>query len=319
MGFFKNLFKKKPINKKYEMGLHKSKEVFSSLGELLKSKNKIDDDLFDSIEDLFIQADVGVDTVIYFIDKLKEEIKLKKISDPNNLQELIVDILFSIYLQNELVITDLKYESGRVNAYLFVGVNGTGKTTSIGKIANIMKKEKKKVLVIAADTFRAGAVSQLEVWAKRAGVDFFKKDDTQDPSSVVYDGLLKAKKEEYDVVLIDTAGRLQTKVNLMGELNKIHRVINKVLTYDANETLLVVDATTGQNGLSQAKEFNDATNLTGVILTKLDGTAKGGIVLAIRHLYKLPIKYVGFGEKIDDLIPFDIENYIYGLFADFFR
>ncbi len=319
MGFFKNLFKKKPVNKKYEMGLHKSKVVFSSLSELLKNKNKIDDDLFDSIEDLFIQADVGVDTVIYFIDKLKDEIKLKKITDPKNLQELIVDILFSIYLQNELVITDLKYESGKVNAYLFVGVNGTGKTTSIGKIASIMKKEKKKVLVIAADTFRAGAINQLEVWANRADVSFFKKDDTTDPSSVVYDGLMKAKNEKYDVVLIDTAGRLQTKVNLMGELNKIKRVITKVLNYDASETLLVVDATTGQNGLSQAKEFNEATSLTGVVLTKLDGTAKGGIVLAIRHLYKLPIKYVGFGEKIDDLIPFDIENYIYGLFADFFK
>ena len=178
---------------------------------------------------------------------------------------------------------------------------------------------KKKVLVIAADTFRAGAINQLEVWANRADVSFFKKDDTTDPSSVVYDGLMKAKNEKYDVVLIDTAGRLQTKVNLMGELNKIKRVITKVLNYDASETLLVVDATTGQNGLSQAKEFNEATSLTGVVLTKLDGTAKGGIVLAIRHLYKLPIKYVGFGEKIDDLIPFDIENYIYGLFADFFK
>lgn len=319
MGFFSRLFKRKPKNRKYEMGLHKSREAFSNLSELLKTTKKIDSNLFDAIEDLFIGADVGVDTVIYFIDKLKKEINIKRIEDPLMLQEIIVDILFDIYLQGELVDTNLKFEKGKVNVYLFVGVNGTGKTTSIGKIANALRKDKKKVLVVAGDTFRAGAIEQLSVWVKRAGADFFAKEQGSDPSSVVYDALTLAKKDYYDCVLIDTAGRLQTKVNLMAELNKVHRVISKVIPEGASETLLVVDATTGQNGVIQAKEFKEATDLTGVILTKMDGTAKGGIVLAIRNLYKIPIKYIGFGEKIDDLIPFDIEDYIYSLFADFFK
>lgn len=319
MGFFANLFKKKPKNKKYEMGLHKSRAVFTTLSDLIATKTKIDNDLFDAIEDLFIQADVGVDTVLYFTDKLKEQIKLKKIEDPKLLQEIIVDILFDIYLKNELIVTDLSYTKGIVNVYLFVGVNGTGKTTTIGKLAYQMKHEGKKVLLIAADTFRAGAIDQLKVWSERAKVGFYAKEQFCDPSSVVYDGLQLAKKENYDCVLIDTAGRLQNKVNLMDELSKVHRVISKVITNGCQETLLVVDATTGQNGLHQAKEFHEATSVTGVILTKLDGTAKGGIVLAIRHLYNLPIKYIGLGEKIEDLMPFDIENYIYGLFADFFK
>ena len=319
MGFFANLFKRKPKNKKYMMGLHKSREMFSSLTELLNTKSKIDDDLFDSIENLFIQADIGLDTVLFFSDKLKEEIKLKKITNPKDLQEMIIDILFNIYLNNELVVTDLKYEKGVINTYLFVGVNGTGKTTSIGKIANNMVKDKKKVLLIAADTFRAGAIEQLKVWSERAKCAFFSKEAGSDPSSVIYDGLLLAKKEHYDCVLIDTAGRLQTKVNLMSELSKMKKVISKIIPDGAKETLLVVDATTGQNGLNQAREFHHATELSGVILTKLDGTAKGGIVLAIRHLYNLAIKYVGLGEGIDDLIPFDIEDYIYSLFSDFFK
>ncbi|MGI6771380.1 MAG: signal recognition particle-docking protein FtsY [Acholeplasmataceae bacterium] len=319
LSFFKRLFRRKPKTNKYEMGLHRSREALDNLKDILESSDRIDDELFDSIEDIFIQADVGVDTVLYFVDELKKEINLKKIEDPSELSEIIVDKLFEIYLKDEVIITDLTYDKDKINVYLFVGVNGVGKTTSIGKIAHQFREEGHKVLVIAGDTFRAGAIEQVKIWAERAKVGFYSKEQFSDPSSVIYDGLQKAKAEKYDVVLVDTAGRLQTKVNLMNELSKMHRVIENSLGYEVSETLLVIDATTGQNGIRQAEVFKEATNVTGIILTKLDGTAKGGIVLAIRHLYNLPIKYVGFGEKIDDLVPFDIENYIYGLFRNFFK
>ena len=319
LGFFKRIFRRKPKNDKYEMGLHKTRQALDNLKDILESSKEIDQELFDAIEDIFIQADVGVETVLYFVDELKKEINLKKISNPSELSEIIVDKLFEIYLKDEIIITDLNYIKDEVNVYLFVGVNGVGKTTSIGKIADQFRREGHKVLVIAGDTFRAGAIEQLKIWAERAKVSFYSKEQFSDPSSVIYDGLEKAKQEKYDVVLVDTAGRLQTKVNLMNELSKMHRVIEKSTGREVSETLLVIDATTGQNGIRQAEVFKDATNVTGIILTKLDGTAKGGIVLAIRHLYNLPIKYVGFGEKIDDLVPFDIEDYIYGLFKDFFR
>ncbi len=319
MSFFKRIFRRKPKTNKYEMGLHRSRQALDNLRDILESSDRIDDELFDSIEDIFIQADVGVDTVLYFVDELKKEINSKKIEDPSELSEIIVDKLFEIYLKDEVIITDLTYDKDKINVYLFVGVNGVGKTTSIGKIAHQFLSEGHKVLVIAGDTFRAGAIEQLKIWADRAKVAFYSKEQFADPSSVIYDGLQKAKNEGYDVVLVDTAGRLQTKVNLMNELSKMHRVIENSLGYEVSETLLVIDATTGQNGIRQAEVFKEATNVTGIILTKLDGTAKGGIVLAIRHLYNLPIKYVGFGEKIDDLVPFDIEDYIYGLFRDFFK
>ncbi|NLL68680.1 MAG: signal recognition particle-docking protein FtsY [Acholeplasmataceae bacterium] len=319
MGFFRRIFGRKPKNTKYEMGLHKTRQALDNLSDILQSKEKIDQELFDAIEDIFIQADVGVDTVLYFVEELKKEINVKKITDPTELSEIIVDKLFEIYLKDEVIITDLNYRKDETNVYLFVGVNGVGKTTSIGKIADQARREGHKVLVIAGDTFRAGAIEQLKIWAERAKVEFFAKEQFSDPSSVIYDGLEKAKKEKFDVVLVDTAGRLQTKTNLMNELSKMHRVIERSIGNEVSETLLVIDATTGQNGIRQAEVFKEATNVTGIILTKLDGTAKGGIVLAIRHLYNLPIKYVGFGEKIDDLVPFDIEDYIYGLFQDFFK
>jgi fused signal recognition particle receptor len=319
LSFFKRIFRRKPKTNKYEMGLHRSRQALDNLRDILESSDRIDDELFDSIEDIFIQADVGVDTVLYFVDELKKEINSKKIEDPSELSEIIVDKLFEIYLKDEVIITDLTYDKDKINVYLFVGVNGVGKTTSIGKIAHQFLSEGHKVLVIAGDTFRAGAIEQLKIWADRAKVAFYSKEQFADPSSVIYDGLQKAKNEGYDVVLVDTAGRLQTKVNLMNELSKMHRVIENSLGYEVSETLLVIDATTGQNGIRQAEVFKEATNVTGIILTKLDGTAKGGVVLAIRHLYNLPIKYVGFGEKIDDLVPFDIEDYIYGLFRDFFK
>ena len=318
MGLFQKLFSKKPKNDRYQLGLHKTKENLGNLKAILAASTKIDDELFDSLEDIFIQADIGIDTVIYFIDQLRLEVDNKKIEDPKDLAEIIVDKMFEIYLKGELVQTDLNFDEGETNVYLFVGVNGVGKTTTIGKIAKQLKDEGKKVMMVASDTFRAGAIDQLVEWGRRSNTFVFKKDAGSDPSSVIYDALEIAKNEKYDVVLVDTAGRLQTKVNLMNELSKMKRVIQKTLPNAPQETLLVIDATTGQNGMRQAEVFKDATDVSGIVLTKLDGTAKGGIVLAIRHLYHLPIKYVGLGEKIDDLVLFDIEQYIYGLFKDFF-
>ena len=318
MGLFQKLFGKKPKSERYQLGLHKTKENLGNLKAILAKSEKIDDELFDSLEDIFIQADIGVDTVIYFISELKKDVINKKISDPNDLAEIIVDKMFEIYLKGELVQTDLNYSDHEVNVYLFVGVNGVGKTTTIGKLAKQLKDEGKKVMMVAGDTFRAGAISQLVEWGRRSNTFVFAKEAGSDPSSVIYDALEIAKKDKYDVVLCDTAGRLQTKTNLMAELSKMKRVIQKTLPNAPQETLLVIDATTGQNGMRQAEVFKEATDVTGIVLTKLDGTAKGGIVLAIRHLYNLPIKYVGLGEKIEDLVMFDIEQYIYGLFKDFF-
>ena len=318
MGLFQKLFKRKPKDERYALGLHKSKENLASLKAILAKSDRIDDNLFDALEDVFIQADIGVDTVIYFIEQLKEEVDRKQITNPKDLSEIIVDKMFEIYLKGELVDTELHYDENALNVYLFVGVNGVGKTTTIGKLAKQYKDLGKKVMLVAADTFRAGAINQLIEWGKRSDTFVYSKAEGSDPASVIFDALNLAKQEQFDIVLCDTAGRLQTKVNLMAELSKMRRVIEKAVSNAPQETLLVIDATTGQNGMRQAEVFKEATEVSGIILTKLDGTAKGGIVLAIRHLYDLPIKYVGLGEKITDLVMFDIEEYIYGLFKDFF-
>lgn len=321
MGFF-DLFKKKDKakSKKYKLGLHKTREgAMATLKEILSKSDKIDDELFDELEEVFIMADIGVDTVVDFIDSLKEEVYHKKITSPLLLQEMIMDKMFEIYLNGEIVNANLNLNKDGLSVVLFVGVNGVGKTTSIAKIANQYKKQGKKVLLAAGDTFRAGAIEQLSVWAKRIGVDIVAKEAGSDPSAVMYDAVKKAQSEGYDLLLCDTAGRLQNKVNLMNELSKMKRVLQKEFPQAPQETLLVIDATTGQNGMSQAKAFKEATDVTGVILTKLDGTSKGGIVLAIRHEMGIPIKYIGLGEGVDDLEIFDIEQYLYGLFADFFE
>lgn len=321
MGFF-DLFKRKDKKKKekYKLGLHKTREgALSSLKEILSKSEKIDDELFDRLEEVFIMADIGVDTVIDFIEGLKDEVYHKKIDDIKVLEEMIIDRMFEIYLNGEIVNANLNLNKNGLSVILFVGVNGVGKTTSIAKIANQYKNEGKKVLLAAGDTFRAGAIAQLDVWAKRVGVDIVTKPDGSDPSSVMFEAIKKAKTENYDILLCDTAGRLQNKVNLMNELSKMRRVLQKEMPDAPHETLLVIDATTGQNGMSQAKAFKEATDVTGVILTKLDGTSKGGIVLAIRHEMGIPIKYIGLGEGVDDLEVFDIEQYLYGLFADFFE
>lgn len=319
MAFF-NIFKNKKKNKKYQMGLHKTREnSFKGLSDLLKDKKHIDADFYDSLEEIFITADIGVNTVLDFIDFIKKEVKEKKIVDPSLLKEIIIDKMFDLYLNNEIVNANLNLNKNGLSVVLFVGVNGVGKTTSIAKIANQLKKEGKKILLAAGDTFRAGAIEQLKIWAKRIGIDIYTKEANTDPASVIYDALIKAKTENYDILLCDTAGRLQNKVNLMNELAKIKRVISTNLENAPQETLLVIDATTGQNGMNQAKAFKESTDVSGIILTKLDGTSKGGIVLAIRHELGIPIKYVGLGEGLDDLEVFDIEQYLYGLFSDFFE
>ncbi len=303
--------------KVYEKGLSKSREGFvSKLANLTNKYRTINDDYFDELEEILIMADIGVNTVMDFIDRLRDRVVKEKISDPELLKEIIVDELFIIYVDDQVLSSKITYQEKGPTVILFVGVNGVGKTTTIGKIAWRMKQEGKKVLLVAADTFRAGAVEQLYLWSEKVGVDFYGKDEGSDPASVVYDGCQKAKDEDYDVVLVDTAGRLQNKVNLMKELEKMNKVIQGIIEGGPHEVLLVIDATTGQNGISQAKAFQEITDITGIVLTKLDGTAKGGIVLAIKEQLGLPVKYIGLGEGAEDLQVFDIEKYIYGLFKD---
>ena len=300
----------------YEKGLSKTRQGFvSKLANLTNKYAKITDEYFDELEEILIMADIGVKTVMDFIDRLRSRVKSENITDPFELKEIIVDELFIIYVNDDVLSSKILFNESDLSVILFIGVNGVGKTTTIGKIANRLKDEGKKVLLVGADTFRAGAVMQLQEWSEKVDVGFFGKENS-DPASVVYDGICKAKDENYDVVLVDTAGRLQNKVNLMKELEKINRVIDSLVDGGACETLLVIDATTGQNGISQAKSFKEITNITGIVLTKLDGTAKGGIVLAIKEEVGLPVKFIGLGETKDDLQSFDIEKYIYGLFKD---
>ena len=304
---------KKELNA-YDVGLKKTRNEFVSKLNLLTLKhNKIDDSYYEELEDILIMADIGVNTVMMLIDKLKSRVKKENITSLEDLKEIIVDEMFIIYVNNEVIVNKINLSENGPSVVLFVGVNGVGKTTTIGKLAHKFKSEGKKVLLIAGDTFRAGAVEQLVEWSKKTNTDIVYKENA-DPASVMYDGLEKAVKESYDIVLIDTAGRLQNKVNLMNELDKVNKVIGKIIPDAPHETLLVIDATTGQNGISQAESFKKITNITGIVLTKLDGTAKGGIVLAIKEKVGIPVKFIGLGEGKEDLKVFDIEKYIYGLF-----
>ena len=320
--FKKNFTKKeeKEDLKIYDKGLTKSRDNFvSKLINITSKYNKITEEFFNELEEILIMADLGVNTVMKFMDKLRDRAKEEKIDDPKMLKEIIVDELFIIYVNEDIIVNKINYAKEGPTVILFVGVNGVGKTTSIAKIAAKEIEKGKKVLMVGADTFRAGAVKQLKEWAEKTGSDFVGDDTLKDPASVVYNGLKKAKEENFDIVLIDTAGRLQNKVNLMKELEKINKVISNFIEDAPHETLLVIDATTGQNGISQAKTFKEVTNITGIILTKLDGTAKGGIVLAIKEEVNIPVKYVGLGESKEDLQVFDIEKYIYGLFKDMIK
>ena len=303
--------------KVYDKGLTKTRDNFvSKLINITNKYSKITEEFFMELEEILIMADLGVNTVIKFMDRLRDRVKSEKIEDPKMLKEIIVDELFIIYVDGDILHDKISYAKEGPTVILFVGVNGVGKTTTIAKIAKKEIDKGKKVLMVGADTFRAGAVNQLREWSDRTGASFVGDESLKDPASVVYDGLVKAKNENFDIVLIDTAGRLQNKVNLMKELEKINRVASNFISDAPHETLLVIDATTGQNGISQAKTFKEVTNITGIVLTKLDGTAKGGIVLAIKDEVNIPVKYVGFGETYNDLQSFDIEKYIYGLFKD---
>lgn len=320
MGLFskiKTFFGNKDISiGTYDEGLKKTRgEFVSKLSNLSKKYKFVNDDYFEELENILIMADIGVNTVLKFVDLLKDRVKRENIKDSETLKEIIVDELFVMYVDEGIIDSKIHYEESGVTVLLFVGVNGVGKTTTIGKIASKLKNEGKKVMLIAGDTFRAGAVEQIMVWGERSNVRVVSKQNAE-PASVIYDGLEEAINDKYDVVLIDTAGRLQNKVNLMQELSKINKVIKSKIANAPQETLLVIDATTGQNGISQAKAFKEITDITGIVLTKLDGTAKGGIVLAIKEEIGIPVKFVGLGEKESDLETFDIEKYIYGLFKD---
>jgi fused signal recognition particle receptor len=298
MGFFEKL----------KNGLIKTKSaMFGNIGNIFK--RGINDDTFEELEELLICADVGYESTEMILDKLRERIRDEKIKDPDEATTALKQILVEMIGEN----TPLDLEN-QPSVILIIGVNGVGKTTSIGKIAAQLKNEGKKVLLAAADTFRAGAIDQLQVWADRAGVDLIKQSEGSDPAAVVFDAAAAAKKRGCDVLIVDTAGRLHNKKNLMAELAKINRVLDKELPGSSRENLLVLDSTTGQNAVNQAKEFSQTANLTGLILTKLDGTAKGGIVFSIRNVLGIPVKFIGVGENIDDLQPFEAKDFVDALF-----
>ncbi len=321
MSFFKKLKEKitkqtDTVTEKFKDGLSKTRDSFvGAMNDLVKNYRSVDEEFFEELEELLISADVGVVTVMELIDELKDVARTRNIKSSEELQPVISEKLAELLQKSE--------EDGKVNVQesgmtviLFVGVNGVGKTTTIGKLANKFKQEGKSVLLAAGDTFRAGAIEQLEAWGERVGVDVIKQQSGSDPAAVMFDAVQAAKSRGVDVLLCDTAGRLQNKVNLMNELEKVKRVIEREVPGAPHEVLLVLDATTGQNAMNQAKTFGKATDVSGIVLTKLDGTAKGGIVLAIRHELDIPVKFVGLGEKVDDLQEFDAEQFVYGLFSE---
>lgn len=297
MGFFDKL----------KQGLSKTKESFNEkINNVFKNFRKVDEDLLDELEEALIMSDVGMETSVKIIDNLRDKIKTEKIEDADLVKQALREQMQEIL---DSVDSDLKLET-KPSVILFVGVNGVGKTTSIGKIANNLRKEGKKVIVAAADTFRAAAVEQLEIWAKRSGAEIVKREEGVDPASVVYDAIKKVKEEEADVLIVDTAGRLHNKKYLMDELNKIQKVINKEMPDADKEVLLVIDGTTGQNAISQVKAFKKEADITGLVLTKLDGTAKGGAVIGIVEENKIPVKFIGIGEQIDDMEVFNAEDFV---------
>ncbi|WP_203641296.1 signal recognition particle-docking protein FtsY [Levilactobacillus andaensis] len=308
----------KPVSDEqlYDKGLEKTRTTFGQrLNALLANFRHVDESFFDDLEETLIGADVGFDMAVKLSDELRDEVKLQNAKKSQDVQNVVVEKLVEIYdAAGNDESTALNMASEGPTVILFVGVNGVGKTTTIGKMANRFHQAGKKVLLAAADTFRAGATEQLDVWAKRADVDIVTGKPQSDPAAVVFDAVKKAKDEDYDILFVDTAGRLQNKVNLMNELEKMKRIITREIPTAPHEVLLVLDATTGQNALTQAKLFKESTDVTGIVLTKLDGTARGGIVLAIRNELHVPVKFIGLGEQISDLRPFDPNEFVYGLF-----
>lgn len=302
MGFFDKL----------KEGLSKTRKgITEKIDQVLVSFGKVDEELFDELEEVLVTSDIGIDTAIRIIEGVKKKVKEGKVTDPIKVKSLLKQELLEI-LGEYASKLDIEPSPAII---MVIGVNGVGKTTSIGKIASMLKKDGKKVIIAAADTFRAAAIDQLQVWADRVGVEMIRQAEGSDPAAVIYDAVQAARARKMDVLICDTAGRLHTKKNLMEELKKVSRIIDKEMPNAKRENLLVLDATTGQNAVQQAKTFSEVTDISGIVLTKLDGTAKGGIVIAIKSELDIPVKYIGVGEKLDDLQPFNAKDFIEALFA----
>lgn len=315
ISFLKSKFSKKDkVDQKYVNGLEKSRKNFSSrLDELSNRYKSVNQDYFDELEEILIESDVGVSLSLKIIEEVLDESKNQKITDPKIINEILVDKMFMGYANKGDIQNEIRFQENGPTVLLVIGVNGVGKTTTIAKLAYRYKQKNKKVMLAAADTFRAGAVEQIQEWGNRLEIPVIKGNANQDPASVAYEGARQAVKQGIDLLIVDTAGRLQNKSNLMDELAKIRRVISKEIPHAPHETFLIIDATTGQNGVIQAKEFNDVCDLTGVVITKMDGTSKGGIILSIREEIGVPVRFIGLGEKMTDLEEFDLDQYLYGL------
>ena len=320
MGLFKFLKEKFSKNKTEETeafnkGMEKSRENFANkMDKIAKKSKKVNKEYFDELEEILIEADVGVNLTMRVIDEVLQESLKNKITDAEEINELVIDKLFEGYMNKaEKVENDIQFRKDGPTVLLVAGVNGVGKTTTIAKFAYRYINQGKKVMLCAADTFRAGAIEQLTIWAERLGCEIVTGKPNSDPASVAFDGAKKAREKGVDLLIVDTAGRLQNKINLMNELSKISRVISKEIPDSPHEVFLVIDATTGQNGVVQAKQFLDCIKLTGIVITKMDGTSKGGIILAIRDELGIPVRFIGLGEKMEDLKEFDLEKYLVGL------
>ena len=315
ISFLKDKFKKKDkVTETYSKGMEKSRKNFSSKLKNLSSRYKtVNQDYFDELEQILIESDVGISFALNTIEEVLERSQKENITEPEKINEILVDRMFVGYASKGDVQNEIQFQENGPTVLLVVGVNGVGKTTTIAKLAYRYINQGKKVMLVAADTFRAGAIEQLTVWAERLGIEIVTGKPEADPASVAYDGMKKANELKCDLVIVDTAGRLQTKANLMAELAKIKRVMSKEVPDAPHETFLIIDATTGQNGVVQAKAFAEVATLTGVVITKMDGTSKGGIILAIRDELGVPVRFIGLGEKMEDLQEFDLDKYLYGL------
>lgn len=303
--------KKKGFFSRLVSGLQKTRDnIAAGIDSIFSGFSSIDEDFYEELEEILIMGDIGIDTTMSIIDNLKEQVKEKKIKEPEECRELLVHII-----KEQMKVGETAYDfENKTSVVLMIGVNGVGKTTSVGKLASQFKADGKKVIMAAADTFRAAAIEQLTEWSNRAGVEIIAQQEGSDPAAVVYDAIQAAKARKADILLCDTAGRLHNKKNLMNELNKINRIIDKEFPEAYRETLIVLDGTTGQNALVQARQFKEAADISGIVLTKLDGTAKGGIAIAIQAELGIPVKYIGIGEKIDDLQKFDSDAFVNALF-----
>ncbi len=313
------IFKASDNQKKFDEGLRKSSSTLNeAIIDLVTKHKSINFEFYESLEELLIMYDVGYVATTKIVKSIEEEVNYRQVKDPSLIKQILIDKIFTYYIQDTDINTNINLFDNKTNVVLVVGVNGVGKTTSIAKITKYFVDKNKKVLLVAGDTFRAGAVEQLKIWAERLNVDIVvPKKVGQETASVIFEGVKKGYEEKYDLVICDTSGRLQNKVNLMNELKKVNDIIHRYDKTAPHETLLVLDATTGQSGLAQAQAFNEVTKLTGIVLAKMDSTSKGGIVLAIKDMFNLPVKFIGLGEKLDDLKPFDLEQFVDAMTAGF--